>query len=43
MSSSYDFKSDLAGIIGQYIKEKKQIGFKFEQQERYLRHFDSFY
>ena len=43
MKPSYDLKSDLAGIIGQYIKEKKQIGFKFEQQERYLRHFDSFY
>ena len=43
MSSSYDLKSDLAGIIGQYIKEKKQTGFKFEKQERYLRHFDSFY
>ena len=43
MSSSYDLKSDLAGIICQYVKEKKQTGFKFEQQERYLRHFDSFY
>lgn len=43
MKSSYDLKSDLAGIISQYIKEKKQTGFKFEKQERYLRHFDSFY
>jgi integrase/recombinase XerD len=43
MKSSYDLKSDLAAIICQYIKEKKQTGFKFEKQEHYLRHFDSFY
>jgi integrase/recombinase XerD len=43
MKSTYDLKSDLAGIICQYIKEKKNTGFKFEGQERYLRHFDSFY
>ena len=43
MKQSYDLKSDLADIICQYIKEKRQTGFKFEQQERYLRHFDSFY
>ena len=43
MKSTYDLKSDLAGIISQYVKEKRQTGFKFEQQERYLRHFDSFY
>ena len=43
MKSTYDLKSDLAGIICQYIKEKKNTGFKFEQQERYLRHFDWFY
>ena len=43
MKQSYDLKSDLADIICQYVKEKKQTGYKFEQQERYLRHFDSFY
>lgn len=43
MKIVYEWKSDLAGIIQKYIKEKKQIGLKFEQQERYLRHFDSFY
>jgi integrase len=43
MKSTYDWKSDLVGIIEQYIKEKKMAGFKFEQQSRYLRHFDSFY
>lgn len=43
MKNIYDWKSDLAGIIEQYIKEKKLTGFKFEQQSRYLRHFDSFY
>lgn len=43
MKSTYDLKSDLAGMIFQYVKEKKKTGFKFEQQERYLRHFDWFY
>lgn len=43
MKSSYDLKSDLAGIICQYVKEKKKTGFKFKKQERYLRHFDWFY
>ena len=43
MKSSYDLKSDLAGIISQYIKEKRQTGLKFERQEHYLRYFDWFY
>ena len=43
MKSTYDLKSDLADIICQYVKEKRQTGFKFEKQERYLRYFDSFY
>lgn len=43
MKTSYEWKSDLAGILQAYIREKKQTGLKFEQQERYLRHFDSFY
>lgn len=43
MKTPYEWKSDLAVIIQQYIKEKRQTGFKFEQQERYLCHFDSFY
>lgn len=43
MRIPYEWKSDLAGIIQKYIKEQKQAGLKFEQQERYLRHFDSFY
>src|SRR5665648_1247208 len=43
MRTPYEWKSDLAGIIQRYVQEKKQTGFKFEQQERYLRHFDSFY
>lgn len=43
MKTSYEWKSDLANILQAYIMEKKQTGFKFEQQERYLRHFDSFY
>lgn len=43
MKPSYNLKSDLADIICQYVKEKRQTGFKFEKQERYLSHFDSFY
>lgn len=43
MKSAYDLKSDLADIISRYIKEKRKTGFKFEKQERYLRHFDWFY
>ena|SRR5665648_50133 len=43
MRTPYEWKSDLAGIIQRYVQEKKQTGFKFEQQERYLRHFNSFY
>lgn len=43
MKTPYEWKSDLAGMIQRYVQEKKQTGFKFEQQERYLRHFDSFY
>ena len=43
MKSTYDLKSDLADIICQYVKEKRQTGFKFERQERYLHHFDWFY
>jgi len=43
MKSTYDLKSDLAGIISQYIKEKRQTGLKFERQENCLRHFDWFY
>lgn len=43
MKVPYEWKSDLASIIQKYVKEQKQTGLKFEQQERYLRHFDSFY
>jgi integrase len=43
MKILYEWKSDLANIIQKYVKEQQQAGLKFEQQERYLRHFDSFY
>lgn len=43
MVSSYEWKSDLSKIIQQYISVKKITGLKFEQQERHLRHFDSYY
>ncbi len=43
MKTPYKWKSDLTNVIIQYIKEKKQTGFKFESHELYLRQFDSFY
>lgn len=43
MKTPYEWKSDLAEIIQNYISLKQSTGMKFEIQERYLRHFDSFY
>ena len=43
MKTPYEWKSDLAETIQNYIFLKHQSGLKFESQERYLRHFDSFY
>lgn len=43
MKTPYEWKSDLAGAIQNYISLKQQSGMKFEAQERYLRHFDTFY
>lgn len=43
MKTPYEWKSDLAEAIQNYISLKQQTGMKFETQERYLRHFDSFY
>lgn len=43
MKTPYEWKSDLAGAIQNYISLKHQSGMKFEAQERYLRHFDTFY
>lgn len=43
MKTPYEWKSDLAEAIQTYISLNQQTGMKFETQERYLRHFDSFY
>jgi len=43
LKTPYEWKSDLAETIQNYIFLKHQSGLKFESQERYLRHFDSFY
>ena len=43
MKTPYDWKSDLAGVIQNYVSLKQQTGLKFEAQERCLRHFDTFY
>ncbi|TCS80318.1 site-specific recombinase XerD [Muricomes intestini] len=43
MKTPYKWKSNLAEVIQNYISLKQHTGMKFETQERYLRHFDSFY
>lgn len=43
MKTPYEWKSDLAGAIQNYVFLKQQTGMKFETQERHLRHFDAFY
>jgi integrase len=43
MKTPYTWKSSLADMLQQYIRLQKQTGLKFEQQERYLRHFDSYH
>lgn len=43
MKTPYEWISDFASAIQNYILLKKQSGLKFEVQERYLRHFDTFY
>jgi integrase len=43
MKMIYEWKSDLADIIQEYIDLKHQTGLKFEQQARYLRHFDAYH
>lgn len=43
MKTPYEWKSGLAESIQNYISLSQQTGMKFEAQERYLRHFDSFY
>ena len=43
MKTVYEWKSGFAKIAQNYISLKQQTGMKFEIQERYLRHFDTFY
>jgi len=43
MKTAYEWKSAFAQALVDYISLKRQSGFKFECQERYLRHFDTFY
>ena len=43
MKTPYEWKSGFAEAAQNYIALKKQTGMKFESQERYLRHFDTFY
>ena len=43
MKTPYEWKSGFAEAAQNYISLKRQTGMKFETQERYLRHFDTFY
>jgi len=43
LKTPYEWKSDLSVLMQNYISLKQQTGLKFEAQERYLRHFDTFY
>jgi integrase len=43
MKTAYEWKSGFAQAAQNYISLKQQTGMKFEIQERYLRHFDTFY
>jgi integrase len=43
MKIAYEWKSGFAVAAQNYISLKHQTGMKFETQERYLRHFDTFY
>ena len=43
MKTVYKWKSGFAEAAQNFISLKQQTGMKFEAQERYLRHFDTFY
>lgn len=43
MKTVYKWRSGFASAAQDYISLKRQAGMKFENQERYLRHFDTFY
>jgi integrase len=43
MKTVYEWKSGFAEAAQNYISLKRQAGMKFETQERYMRHFDTFY
>ena len=43
MKTAYEWKSGFAEAAQNFISIKQQTGMKFEIQERYLRHFDTFY
>ena len=38
----YEWKSGLSGLIKSFIEMNHLAGLKFEQQERFLQHFDHF-
>jgi Site-specific recombinase XerD len=43
MKETYQWKSEISGMLISYLKEKRMTGFRFNQQERYLNRFDEYY
>lgn len=43
MKEKYQWHSEISDMIIAYLKEKRMTGFKFNQQERYLKKFDNYY
>lgn len=43
MKTPYQWKSDMANMLKAFLQEKKMTGFKYENQERKLEHFDAYY
>lgn len=43
MKTPYQWKSDMADMLKAFLQEKKMTGFKYENQERKLEHFDAYY
>jgi Site-specific recombinase XerD len=43
MKDTYQWRSSLAPMMRQFLNEKKMTGYKFGEQEKYIKRFDLFY
>lgn len=43
MKATYQWHSDISGMLIAYLKEKRMTGFQFGQQEHHLKRFDEYY